>query len=434
MTAATARTIFFYGTCQIQVLAQACEIFAVPHTGDKIAYATPGRTLTQAARDAIAQADIYVEQITPMNDQPRPDGIPATARLLRVPLVDGSFLWPFSGARHPESLARYGAYNPFIAEFGDSWLLKAMANGASPQEAVAAYMIEDVAKTGHADRRFEMALGMQTAREADTNYRFAPMIDQYFRTERLFRTPYHLEWRLSQHMLLTLLSDIGAPAAARHAAEMFATKSLFAGSDLPVHPAIAAHFGLSWTDAATRCCFWREEMLDFEGHAHRFVHCQAYPEMDEAVDAVLHARPHGPALLDRALQTLPDSPWGLHAQAVLDLREGRVRKARVTLNRVIRLYPAFAGAYAHLHECLMQLGRADEALDALREEVRRQPHRVNFRLRLAQQLRSAGLAAEAVVQAEAVLVLQPDHAVARKIVKNAGRMQEGKQGGRSRPP
>ena len=51
----------------------------------------------------MAQADISVEQITPMG-QPGPEGIPPRAQILRVPLVDGSFLWPFSGARHPESL------------------------------------------------------------------------------------------------------------------------------------------------------------------------------------------------------------------------------------------------------------------------------------------------------------------------------------------
>jgi tetratricopeptide (TPR) repeat protein len=434
MIAGAGRNIVFYGTCQIQMLAQAYEIFAVPHTGDHVTYASPGRTLTPAAHAAIARADIYVDQITPMNDQPKPDGIPADARLLRVPLVDGSFLWPFSGARHPESLARYGAYNPFIAEFGDSWLLKTMAKGVSPEDAVAAYMVADVAKAGHASRRLEMALDMQAAREAGTNYRFAPLIDKHFRTERLFRTPYHLEWRLSQHMLLTLLDDIGAPAAARSAAELFATKTLFSGSDLPLHPAIAAHFGLTWTDAATKNCFWREEMLNFEDYARRFVHCRAYPEMDEAVDAVMRAAPDGPSLLASALEKLPDSPWGLHAQAILHLREARPRKARMNLNRVVRLYPGFAGVYATLHECLMQLGREDEALEALCEEVRRQPHRVKFRLRLAQHLRIAGRLEESLAQAEAVLALQPNNPAPRKILDGAWQSKERRQGGRSRLP
>jgi tetratricopeptide (TPR) repeat protein len=431
MTGPANRKILFYGTCQMQVLAQAYEIFAVPHTGDIVTYAGPGRAPTPAQRAAMAQADIHIDQITPMG-QPKPDGIGAGARVLRVPLVDGSFLWPFSGARHPDSMRRYGAYHPFMAEFGDSWLLKAMAKGASPDDAVAAYMKADVAKAGHADRRREMALDLQTARETGTPYRFAPLIDQHFRTERLFRTPYHLEARLQRHMLLTLLDDIGVPDAARHAADRFATRSLYLGSHMPVHPGIAAHFGLTWTDATTRTCFWREDMLTFEDYARRFAHCEAYPEMDIAVDAVMRAQPDGPTLLHAALEKLPASPWGLHAQAVLHLRDGRPRKALMHLNRVVRLYPAFAGVYATLHDCLMRLGRDGEALDALREEIRRQPHRVNFRLRLAQHLRSAGQVAEAVAEADCILMLQPDNGTARKIA--GGAEDKKKPGGRSRPP
>ena len=401
----------------MQVLAQAYDIFVAPHTGESVTYAGPLRTPDEASRAAIAQARIFVDQIMPMEGQGTLDGVPADARRLHVPLVDGSFLWPFSGARHPDSLQRYGSYHPFYIELGDSWLLKRMARGASPDQAVADYLVADIAKDGRLDRRYELAMELQAMRDGETHYRFTPLITEHFRTERLFRTPYHLEWRLSQHMLLTLLDDLDVPEAAKFAALTYGTKSLFAGSDLPVHPKVAAHFGLTWTDATTRVCFWRETMVNFEEYARRFAKCEAYPEMDIAVDAALRSLPDGPELLQGALEKLPDSPWGLHALAVLHIRGGRFRRAMKLLRRVAELHPNFAGVYAAMHECLVGLGRDAAACEALQEEVRRQPHRVIYRLRLAQAFRAAGRIAEARDEAQIVLALQPDHAKAQKMLR-----------------
>ncbi len=345
--------IVFYGTCQMQVLAQAYELFVVPHTQETITYIAAARAPTEQTREAVARADIVVDQITPMADQKPLAGVAAQARRLHVPLVDGSFLWPFSGVRHPDSQRLYGAYHPFPSEMGDRFLLRAMARGASGGDAVRTYLAEDAARSGHVARRYEIAVHLQTQREAATPYRFAPLIGAHLRTERLFRTPYHLEWRLSRHMLATLLDELDAPAPARRAVERYYAKTLFGGLDLPIHPAIATHFGLAWMDATTRHAFWREEMLTFEGYAQRFVECRAYPAMDAAVQAAMRAQPDAHALLDAALAQLPNSPWGLHARAILHNRAGGFAAALPILERVLDLHPGLAGAYASLHDALL---------------------------------------------------------------------------------
>ena len=400
------RHLVFYGSCQMQVLAQSYELFVVPHTGQTATHISAQRPPTETSRHAAARADIVIEQITPMADHPPLAGVQEGARRLRVPLVDGSFLWPFSGTRHPESQRRYGAYHPFPAEMGDSFLLREMARGASGAEAVRAYLAADVVREGHAARRHEIALERQTQHEAATSYRFAPLIEAHLRTERLFRTPYHLEARLSQHMLMTLLDDLGTCEAARQSVDRFYTKTMYGGLDLPIHPAIAAYHGLSWADAATRHAFWREEMLTFEEYAHRFVDCRAYPAMDVAVHATMRAQPGAEALLDAALADLPDSPWGLHARAVQHLRARDFAAAHAVLQRVRDLHPGLGGVYAGLHDALLGLGRTQDAIAALREEVRRQPHRIPHRVRLLQHGDTT--------QIEAILALQPDHAVALK--------------------
>jgi hypothetical protein len=400
------RHLVFYGNCQMQVLAQAYELFVVPHTGETATHISALRPPTEASRHVVARADIMIEQITPMADQPPLGGVQAGARRLRVPLVDGSFLWPFSGTRHPESQRRYGAYHPFPAEMGDSFLLRAMAGGASGSEAVRAYAGADVVRLGHAARRQEIALELQTRREAGTSYRFASLIETHLRTERLFRTPYHLDARLSRHMLMTLLDDLETAGAARHAVGRFYQKTMFGGLDLPIHPAIAAYHNLDWADGATRHAFWREEMLTFEDYAHRFVQCRAYPIMDAAVQATMRAQPGAEALLDAALADLPNSPWGLHARATLHLRARDFAAAHAVLRRVLDLHPGLGGAYASLHDALLGLGRTEDAIAALREEVRRQPHRIPHRVRLMQHGDTS--------QIEAILALQPNHALALK--------------------
>lgn len=408
----TTPPVVFYGNCQMQVLAQAYEIFAAPHTGERVLYVNAG-----GAHPDIARAGIVIDQITPMGDQAPIAGVPAGARRLRVPVVEGAFLWPFSGERHPDSLRRYPGYHPFSRELGDAWLLRAMARGTAPDAAVAQYLALDIGRAAHLDRRREIALDLQRAREADTAYRFAPLIEKHVRTEPLFRTPYHLGSRLARHMLLTLLDAIGAPPAARQAAALYATTSLFGGSDLPVHPGVAAHFGLDWAGPGTRYAFWRETMLNFEEWAHRFVRCEAYPEMDRAVDAVTRSLPGAPALLAAALAQLPDSPWGLRALAVLHLRANRFAEALAAIERAVALHPDLAGAHATLHDCLLGLGRTEDAIDALREEIRRQPFRIPHRMRLARHLMARGRGEEARAVLASVLALQPGHEQALRLSK-----------------
>ena len=393
--------LIFHGSCQMQVLAQAYDLFVVPHTGDTTTYIAPLRPSTEATSRAVASADIVVEQIMPMAEAPPLAGVPDGARRLRVPLVDGSFLWPFSGTPHPDSQRLYGAYHPFPSEMGDRFLLRALARGAAGEDAVRAYLAEDVVRVGHVARRHEIALELQARRDAGTSYRFAKLIEAHLPGERLFRTPYHLEARLSRHMLMTLLDDLGTCAPARQSVDRFYTRTLFGGLDLPIHPAIAAHHGLAWADATTRHAFWREEMLSFEDYARRFVQCRAYPAMDVAVQAAMRARPDAETLLDAALADLPDSPWGLHARAVLRLRARDFEAALAILRRVLALHPGLGGAHASLHDALLRLGRTEEAIAALREEVRRQPYRIPHRERL---LRHGDAS-----QMEAILALQPRH-------------------------
>jgi predicted Zn-dependent protease len=115
----------------------------------------------------------------------------------------------------------------------------------------------------------------------------------------------------------------------------------------------------------------------------------------------MRAQPEAEALLDSALADLPNSPWGLHARAILRNRAGDFAAALSILRRVIALHPGLGGVHASLHDALLGLGHRAEAIEALREEVRRQPHRIPFRMRL---LRHGDVA-----QTDAILALQPAH-------------------------
>jgi tetratricopeptide (TPR) repeat protein len=131
---------------------------------------------------------------------------------------------------------------------------------------------------------------------------------------------------------------------------------------------------------------------------------------DEAIaqfEAVLRIRPE----LAEAHSNLGNALGAAH----------RTGEAVAQFEEALRLNPGYAAAHNNLGNALNEEHRPGEALVHYEEAVRLAPDRALFRLNLAVALlRSPGHAAEAVPQLEAVLRLEPDNAVARKILDEMG--------------
>ncbi len=417
---ATLPPVVFYGRCQMQALSVVYGLLAGGPQGIPSVWMKSGRRLTAEEREIVARADTVVEQITPMQGVVALPGAPAGARRVRVPLVDGSFLWPFSSTGHPESRRRYRGYDPFRSEMGDSWLVGRLRNGIAPAYAADAYMDLDIARAAHLSRRMELVLGLQAARDGQTAFRFADVIEQKFRTVKLFRTPYHLEAPLLRLMLTTLLAEMDTPSDIAARAGGLLTGSVFPVHENAVHPHLAAHFGLNWVGEATTYSFWKETVLTFAEWVQRFVHCEAYPQVHEVFRALKQNREDAAARVADALRIMPDSPWLLHAAGVILQRAGRIDDALGFLGRSLQLRPSHAAAWREVGECLAQQGRLAEAIGAMERAVALERFNAGLQHRLAELLVQNGETQRAVMPLQIALMLQPHRSAFRTLAEACG--------------
>jgi len=152
---------------------------------------------------------------------------------------------------------------------------------------------------------------------------------------------------------------------------------------VPVHPSIAAHFGLDWVDETTRYRFFMEDVLPRDALYRRFLRCEAYPEVADAFQAVTRNAPECGTRLEQALAQVPESPWLHQAKAMLLLREGHPAAALAHATRARARYPALHGIHGQIAECLWQLGRQREAVAEIRQEIARNPYILRHHVALA---------------------------------------------------
>ncbi len=370
--------IFFFGNCQIQALHDVYRNLVAPLTGDTIAWQHSFAPLLPENEAAIAACEVLVTQSAHFEPQTDITHIETTARRIVVPVVGTPFLWPYSGSAHPDAARKYPKYNPYPAERSDGWMLRRLSQGASPEQAVADYLQLDIARAAHLERRMEMEMDNLRARERGSPYDASGLIAAHFRTEPLFRTPYHPTLRVARYMALTFLRQLGVPDAAYARVDQRMIDDLYLKYELPVHPGVASHFGLSWAGPDTRYRFYNEAYLTFAEFMHRFARCEAYPEVPAALAAVSRNEPGCRAQLEHALTLVPDSPWAHNAMGTVLLRENKPNEALPWLLRAKAAYPGMPSLHAQLCECLHALGRPQEGLVALRAEIALQP----FNLRL----------------------------------------------------
>ncbi len=338
--------IVFCGNCQMGALERAYRALVCAHTGDETTVVLFQHADRPAAVQAAARADILIEQIWPTHKEGWLKDVNPSARRLRVPSVGAPFLFPFAGVSHPDSARHYGAYHPFDGEFGDAWLVRRLNGGDNPARIQAEYMGLDVARAGHLDRRLEMALGAQRTLENNTGYDFASIIEHHFRTERLFRTPFHAEGRIMRHMLSVLLAELDAPEAVRALVEPYLRSGLFQPRDMPLHPGVAAHFGLTWAGAHLSFRFLSEDYLTFEEWVARFLRCEAHPAVSRGVEAVLQNQAGAEDAFNTAAALLPNSALVAYARGILAKRAGRADEA---LHMLTGLATRFPGPAANPH-------------------------------------------------------------------------------------
>ena len=226
--------------------------------------------------DILARATILIEEAAPwqgagtLSDAERAS-LAEGCTTITVPTLHFNSLWPLmteDPRNQPEPGAPYGRI-PF--GMGDRIALKIVQSEPDPTKRRALYDAVDLASVANLARSHELEIRNCFAREHGCDVRVAAYVMANFREKRLFYTHAHPTGELMYFLLAQLyavpeLRDlIKRPydqllAGARTWAD---TSNVFAGEDAPIHPKVAAYFGLKWWRPDVRYR-WMEQDRTFD--------------------------------------------------------------------------------------------------------------------------------------------------------------------------
>jgi tetratricopeptide (TPR) repeat protein len=362
----------FLGNCQLQALRDIFRRFIGDIEGLKFDFVNAYDGVTSSSYAVLRNADVVVLQQGPrapiIDRQHIPHGIPVHL----VPSVNGSFLWPFQGIKHPlEPIERYGN-PPYPDDYNDQFLAKLILQRVSPQEALNSYKALDVAAHTRVHRIYAHILRVQRSLDALCEFDTAGIIERYLPDEQLFQAPYHFSGRLARHLSATLSRRLVFPEPYARRMEDYLTDAPFLARFLPVHPSIAAHFGMRWVTDETRYPFLFEGGYSFDEYVLRFMEAKWSPSLQEGIIDAQRSEPQAKSKLMIGLQEAPRSGFGHHILAGILEQEGDLSSALAHQRRAFDLEKAY-GIANRLGHLLLRSGDKTEALKVYGEAVQLDP-------------------------------------------------------------
>lgn len=397
-TARRGRQIVLIGNCQVQAMMGMYKRFVAGRTGDILHYVPSYEDLTDEHRTAVRQADMIVEQLFDQKQQADTDILSSTtAPRIFIPMVTAAFLWPFAGSPHPKNAGcPFLAGGPYGGEAADSYLNRLILAGVEPEEAVETYANLDINSRVKLDRLFEIVMDRQRTRDETAGYRIADLMEQHFRTEQIFLSPYHPNVRIATALASQFFAQMGAEDDEIERMRDCTRTTPFPKGELPFHPSVCRHFGLDFVTPDRRYRFMNEGLFTFREYALRYMRY----EWNDALEEGMHLSHIGK--LDEARERLtagiarsPLSAAGYSALGHALDRQGASEEALTALRRAVEIEPEAASYHATLGNLLRQARRFDEALAELRAAVAADPVEPHYHLLLAHLLRQRGDTGEA---------------------------------------
>ena len=405
------RRVLFIGNCQFIVLAKLYERFGGRTSSETVNVLPSYELLTDESREAVAGADLIVEQRVDMAPQADVGGVVTRAERHFVPLLAGGFLWPFAGQPHPcNETPWFLTAGPWNAELADGYLNRLLLQSVPPDEAIQQYLNLDVAKVRDLDRTLELILDRQRARDAACGYDIASVVEDRFRQELMFLTPHHPGLRVTLTAAAQFFEHMGV---ARQAADRMAEQTLvspFPTDGLPIHPSVARHFGLAYGHEGERYRHLYEGSFTFAEYVARYVRNEWNRDLAEGLANAGASPELALSQLEIALQTSPGSAEAHFVKGDLLRRLGRSAEAEAPTRRAIELAPEKPSYHSGLAHLLAGAGRQEEAFEEMSEATRLDPfdpHFLGMRALLA--LRT-NRPADAEADARLLLELEPANA------------------------
>jgi tetratricopeptide (TPR) repeat protein len=397
------------GNCQVQAMAGLHKRFVAGRTRDVIQIVASYRDITEEDRSAIESADLIVEQLFDVKPQVDVGGLATTTPRIFIPMVTATFLWPFAGSPHPRNVScPFLPGGPYPGEASDSYLNRLILAGVEPEEAVEDYANLDVNNRVKLDRLFEIVLDRQCSRDASADYRIADVIEQHFRTEQIFLSPYHPNVRVATALAAQLFEKLGARRDEIDRMQYCTQITPFPKSELPIHPGVGRHFGINFVTPDRRYRYMNEGSFTFREFALRYMRYEWNEVLEEGMHFVHIGQPEqARQRLLLGLERSPNSAGGYNALGHALARLGAVSDSIIASRRAVELEPEAAPYRAALGNVLRQAGHLDDALIQLRAAVEAEPAEVHYRVLLAHLLRQLGDIKAAVEHMREAIRLEP---------------------------
>jgi len=286
------------------------------------------------------------------------DDLPADAVMIRYPAMLQNYLWPlipFQKRRIAGDSATTTKLFPYT--ICDDLVLRLKGGGVSKAQLLDSYFAVDIARKYPLDRLH--AINAAKARQLDDKSDFG-LWDLMEGGVHTMRTANHPGGGLMAHVLEQIVERLPledrdyALKLARARGDGIGIQNL----DAPIHPDVAAHFGLDWAKDR-RWAFWHEGDFTFEQHLLRlydYDHNATYWAAREA----LKRKQDATALLAQAVEELPTSVEVLRAYIAELARAKRpIEVARAT-QRLHQLSPT-PGHAVRLAGALRRVGEHEEA-------------------------------------------------------------------------
>ncbi len=391
------RRIVFIGNCQAQALAEAFTQHIAPFTGDQARHIAATVDLNEAGRAALEGADVIVELVFDFAQRVSLGALGLTAPVIAVPYVNCQFLWPHAYEAHPHNApTAFLDSGPYPIQLSDAYLNRLIREGVATEEAAARYLDLDINQHVRLDRRLEMGLALQRRRDEQTGFAVADLIARHFRDEPVFLTPDHPNRRIFLHIAQHCFERLGVPSHVIARLPHVMRRSLFLQDELPVHPRLAAHFGLTWASADRRYPFWLDGDFTFAEFIVRYLRyewCEDFAAGHHL--ARLGERGAAIAQLRAGLAAHPAAgrAWALlsHVHAA----DGAVSAALAAAREAVALMPREAEFFAHLGNLLTQSDDPAGARAAYERAVALEPEHTPWLRLLAGHFERAGARAEA---------------------------------------
>ena len=322
-----------------------------------------------------------------------------------MPIVSGAnALWPFAGQPHAKN-HQFGLY---AAELGDSFLNRMLKQNVTPEDAVARYLALDVNAMVNLDRLLEINLDQQRRRDELTDYRFADVISDRFRSEYLFLTPYHPNLWMARHWAAEVFRQIEVGEDAIAQLEQGLSRAPFPQVAAPIHPSVIRHFGLCFLPEEPRYHLGYEGNVTFTEFATRYMRYDWNEDLSKGSALALAGKLEAAeARLRLGLERAPSSVDGLRTLTTLLGRARRHDEAVAVMQRAVVFDPNDPGLQALFAAVLQDAGKLNEAEVAVRRAIALEPRRVLFRSRLSKVLAAANRLDDALEEAKKAVTLDP---------------------------